>query len=236
MPTKKEVEIEVEMGAERDEMEYVTIDELEDEIDKILAMKKIADEEEEEDGVQIIEEKEVEKVEKKVEFKIEEKIKIEEKSAKIERKMAEKKAKKEAGIQKQLELIVKQAKNIDIDIDENVDIDMKIDPVDGVIISVDDNKDILKIVLKDGDESECDSGNGSGSGSPSEVIDEIKEVAEDEIKINSNKTEKSENFEKGAKDDINRYSNKSTAWMVTADHYLLSLVWMLVPFIPASGK
>ena len=228
------------MGAERDEMEYVTMDELEAEIDKIIEMNKIEDEEkeEEEDGVQIIEEKEVEKVEKKVEFKIEEKIKIEEKSAKIERKMAEKKAKKEAGIQKQLELIVKQAENIDTDIDENIDIDMKIDPVDGVIISVDDNKDILKIVLKDGDDSECDNGSGSGSGngSPSEVIDEIKEIAEEEIKINSNKTEKSENFEKGAKDDINRYSNKSTAWMVTADHYLLSLVWMLVPFIPASGK
>ena len=37
-------------------------------------------------------------------------------------------------------------------------------------------------------------------------------------------------------DDVRKKRESSLLWEVSPEHYLLSLVWMIVPFIPASGK
>ena len=50
---------------------------------------------------------------------------------------------------------------------------------------------------------------------------------------NNENDNNSNNQSNGKQSDFNTDKN---VWKITADHYLLSLVWMIVPFIPASGK
>lgn len=41
---------------------------------------------------------------------------------------------------------------------------------------------------------------------------------------------------RGMGDEVRKKRESSRLWKVSPEHYLLSLVWMIVPFIPASGK
>ena len=55
---------------------------------------------------------------------------------------------------------------------------------------------------------------------------------------NDTTTNENDNNENKNCNDLNngKQSDYETAWKITADHCILSLVWMIVPFIPASGK